>query len=101
MSFIGPSELAIDNAGAFGSHVGDPLAYAGPLLEAFGAGDVIDLRNFGFAGVTLNPLTPSGVLHVASGSQTADLAFETASPGAGQFHARSDGGTGTIITVHA
>jgi hypothetical protein len=101
MSFIGPSELAIDDAGAFGSHVGDPLAYAGPSLTAFGAGDVIDLRSFGFAGITLNPLTPSGVLHVANGSQTADLAFQTASLGAGQFHASSDGGTGTLITVHA
>ena len=101
MSFIGPSELAIDNAGAFGSHVGDPLAYAGPLLAEFGAGDVIDLRNFGFAGVTLNPLTPNGVLHVANGSQTANLAFQTSSLGAGQFHASSDGGTGTLITVHA
>jgi len=62
---------------------------------------VIDLRNFGFAGVTLSPLTPSGVLHVANGAQTADLAFQTASLGAGQFHASSDGGTGTLITVHA
>ncbi|HXR90523.1 MAG TPA: hypothetical protein VN750_09590 [Steroidobacteraceae bacterium] len=101
MSFIGPSELAIDNAGAFGSHIGDPLAYAGPSLAEFGAGDVIDLRNFGFAGITLNPLTPSGVLHVANGSQTADLAFQTTSLGAGHFHASSDGGTGTLITVHA
>jgi len=101
MSFISPSELAIDDVGAFGSHVGDPLAYAGPLLAEFGAGDVIDLRNFGFAGVTLNPLTPNGVLQVANGSQTADLAFQSASLGAGQFHASSDGGTGTLITVHA
>ncbi|MBN9560237.1 MAG: hypothetical protein J0H14_05840 [Alphaproteobacteria bacterium] len=103
MSFIGPSELAIDDVGAFGSQVGDPLAYSGPLLAQFGAGDVIDLKNFGFAGVSLSPLTSNGVLHITnasvSGSRVADLKFDTSTLGAGHFQASSDGGAGALITL--
>ncbi len=102
MRFLAPSELAIDDAGLFGINVGNPLAYAGPQLANFGAGDTIDLKSFAFANVTLSPLTPTGVLQVSnSASQVADLAFKGSSPGPGQLIASSDHGTGTLLTFAA
>jgi hypothetical protein len=98
MSFLASSELLIDNAAMFGANVGTS-SYAGPQLQNFVAGDTIDLKNIGSAGVTLNYNALTGVLQVANGaSQLASLDFQNASLGSGIFHAATDGATGILIT---
>jgi hypothetical protein len=101
IAFLGGSELAADDFASFGTGIGTG-SYVGPLLEDFTNGDVVDLKNFGFAGATLAPLSPSGVLQLTNGaSQVADLAFQTSSLGSTNFVANSDGGSGTLVTLHA
>ena len=59
MSFIGSSgELAIDAVAQFGTPVGR-ASYPGPLIENFGTGDSIDLKNMGFAGATMSAMPPA------------------------------------------
>ena len=97
MSFLGNSTLIIDNAATFGANVGS-ASYAGPLLESFGAGDTVDIKNFspGNASYTYNSTT--GLLQIVSGTQTASLDFQTSTLGSGTFNFTSDGGTGLLLT---
>ena len=91
-----PSTLAIDNAASFGTDVGTN-SYTGPLLEDFSADDIIDLKHIG-TGVTLAPLTPSGLLQVSNGSRVvADLAFQTSS--GASFQTTSDNNGGVLIML--
>jgi len=65
----------------FGANVGTS-SYAGPQLQNFVAGDTIDLKSFGSAGVTLNYNASTGVLQVANGSSPAcELGFPELQPG--------------------
>lgn len=98
MQFLGASSLVIDNALSFGTNVGTGT-YAGPLLEAFGAGDTIDLKQFAFNSVSLHYAPTTGLLQLANGAaQVASLSFQTSSMGLGSFHAVSDGATGTQLS---
>lgn len=99
MQFLGSgSELIIDNAAAFGNQIGTPSA-AGPLLENFGLGDVVDLKQFATSGSLQLDFNPgSGILRVSNDTQVADLSFQKSSLGSGSFHARGDGATGILIT---
>ncbi|MBV9250677.1 MAG: hypothetical protein JO227_15690, partial [Acetobacteraceae bacterium] len=98
ISFLGASQLTIDNAAQFGTGVSTG-AYAGPLLENFGTDDKIDLKGFSLSGASLYFNAASGVLQISnSAAQVASLAFQTASLGAGAFHAGSDGSSGIFIT---
>jgi hypothetical protein len=99
MSFLGASEAIIDAASLFGTNVGQST-YTGPLLEDFGSGDSIDLKDVSFAAITLDYTSATGVLQVASsGSGAASLLFQTASLGAGTFHAAADSSGHTLITL--
>jgi hypothetical protein len=102
IQFLGsaPSnELIIDKATSFGLHVGT-ASYAGPLLENFAAGDIIDLKGIASTGLRLAYTAASGELQVtgSSGSVLATLAFQNSSLGVGTFHSASDGAGGTLIT---
>ncbi len=101
IQFLGSTptnELIIDNAAKFGTNIGSP-SYAGPLLESFVAGDVIDLKGIASTGIALSYSALNGDLQVTSGGKdVATLAFQNATLGAGSFHATSDGGRGTLIT---
>lgn len=107
IALLAGGSVTIDNAEAFGTNVGDPSHYAGPVLANFVAGDVIDLKDFGLqdlgiSGVRFAPLTPAGVLQVSNGpSHTADLAFTTSAVCGEHFQAQPDGGTGILITLQA
>ena len=97
MSFLGNSTLIIDNAATFGTNVGS-ASYAGPLLESFGAGDTVDIKNFSAGGASLTYNSSTGLLQIANGSQTASLDFQTSTLGSGTFNLASDGGTGLLLT---
>src|SRR6185437_11175856 len=59
MQFLGNgSELIVDNAAAFGNQVGTPAA-TGPLLENFGLGDMVDLKQFAASGSLQLAFNPS------------------------------------------
>ena len=74
------SELIIDDAASFGTHVGT-ASYAGPQLQHFVPGDKIDLKNFSSAGVTLTYNASTGVLQVSNGaSQVASLRLPDLQP---------------------
>jgi hypothetical protein len=91
--------VIIDAASLFGTNVGQST-YAGPLLEDFGAGDAIDFKAVGSAGITLDYTSSPGLLQVASGgAAVASLVFQNSSLGAGTFHAADDGFGHTIITL--
>ena len=99
IAFQGTSQLLIDNAATFGTHVGTPL-YTGPQLQGFVSGDKIDLKNISSVGVTLSYNSTTGLLQVTNGaSQVATLDFQNTSLGSGFFDATTDGGTGTFITL--
>ena len=96
----GPTNtLTIDNASKFGTNVGS-ASYAGPLLENFAAGDVIDVRGIGSTGLGLNYSAASGDLQItgSGGAALATLAFQNATLGSGTFHAAADGFGGALIT---
>jgi hypothetical protein len=96
----GPTnKLTIDNASKFGTNVGS-ASYAGPLLENFTAGDVIDVRSIGSTGLSLNYSAASGDLQItgASGAALGTLAFQNSTLGSGTFHAAADPFGGTLIT---
>jgi hypothetical protein len=100
IEFLGaaPSnKLIIDKAANFGTHVGT-TSYAGPLLEDFKAGDVIDLKGIGPSGLALKYSAATGLLQITGGSAPATLAFQNATLGAGSFHLASDGSGGTLLT---
>jgi hypothetical protein len=97
IQFLGSSELIVDNAAAFGSNVGTPSA-SGPLLEGFAAIDTVDLKQFAATNLALNYNSSSGLLQISNGTQTADLAFQKSSLGAGTFQAKSDSANGVLVT---
>jgi parallel beta-helix repeat protein len=96
IQFLGaaPSaKLVIDNLANFGTHVGT-TSYAGPLLEGFAAGNVIDLKGIGFSTVPALTYTASnGTVQVGHA-----LLFQQSSLGAGAFHVASDGAGGSLLT---
>jgi hypothetical protein len=98
MQFVSPSELIVDTAANFGTNVGSTL-YTGPLIESFGTGDSILLKNIAAAGASLNYSTATGLLQV-TGSGIATLHFDNASLGAGSFHHAADG-SGHLIITHS
>jgi hypothetical protein len=90
MSFLGSAQLDVANASLFGTQVGTS-SYAGPLLENFAAGDMIDLENVTASGDTLDYSASTGLLQVMSGStDVATLAFQESTLGTGTFHIGSD-----------
>ena len=100
IEFLGatPSNgLIIDKAASFGTHVGT-TSYAGPLLEDFKAGDVIDLKGIGPTGLALHYAATTGLLQITGGSAPATLAFQSTTLGAGTFHVASDDSGGTLLT---
>ena len=98
IAFASGGDLMIDNTGSFGINVGT-TAYAGPLLDGFGAGAGIDLTHFAATGATLNFNSTTGLLQITNGTeQSASLSFQTASLGTGSFHIASDGGAGALLT---
>ena len=101
MRFIGSSgELAIDAVAQFGTHVGQ-ASYTGPLIENFGAGGSIDLKNMGFAGAIIDNYAPgTGLLQLRNGAVVATLAFQNSSLGAGSFHIDDDGSGHVLVSHH-
>jgi hypothetical protein len=95
------SKLAIDTAAQFGVNVGKSN-YAGPLLEDFKAGDVIDLKNIAATGLKLNYSTTTGTLQISnsSGGIVASLQFQNSSLGTGSFQAAADSSHGTFLTLN-
>jgi hypothetical protein len=99
LSFLGASEAVVDTAALFGTNVGQST-YTGPLIENFGIGDSIDLKDIGFAGVSLNYTSATGLLQVASGaSNVASLLFQNSTLLAGTFQSADDGFGHTLITI--
>ncbi|MBN9561516.1 MAG: hypothetical protein J0H14_12430, partial [Alphaproteobacteria bacterium] len=98
MSFLGgDGRLVIDHFEAFGTNVGS-ASYAGPQLQDFTSGDVIDLLPFSAGGAVLTYDALTGVLQISNGvSQLASLSFQNSTLGGGSFHATSDGGAGLLI----
>jgi len=98
MQFLSSSKLVIDDAGSFGTSVGG-ASFAGPLLQGFSAGNVIDVKNFGLTGAALNYNGATGILQVTNGaSQTANLHFQASSIGSGAFQVAADSTNGIAIT---
>ena len=98
MQFLNSATLAIDNTTSFGGNVGTS-SYNGPLLDAFGSGDLIDLKNFAASGVNLNYDSTTGLLQLTNSTgQAASLKFASTALGVGTFHATGDGVSGTAIT---
>jgi hypothetical protein len=95
ISFIAGSALLIDTAASFGTGQGT-ASYTGPVLQNFGIGDTIDIKDFANAALNYNAAT--GLLQITGGALTADLAFQVSTLGGGSFHAASDGATGMLIT---
>ena len=93
------NKLTIDKAADFGLHVGIN-SYAGPLLEDFKAGNIIDLKGISSTGLKLTYAAASGDLQIASGGGAAvgTLRFQNATLGAGTFHIKTDGVGGTLLT---
>jgi hypothetical protein len=98
IAFLGAGQLTIDSAATFGVSVGSS-GYAGPLLEAFSSGDIIDMRGISPTAAQLLYNSASGLLQITNGSsQIATLDFQTSTLGAGTFSATSDGSGGLKIT---
>jgi hypothetical protein len=98
MSFSSGSELSIDNFSQFGVNVG-MTTYAGTLLDNFGAGESIDLKDFAATGAASSFDATSGLLQLTNGTgEAATLSFQTASLGSGLFHVASDGEAGVLVT---
>jgi hypothetical protein len=75
-------------------------AYAGPLLQGFGAGATVDLRDITAVGATMTYTAATGVLQIANGTQHASLHFDIASLGSGSFHLGNDG-TGHVLLTRS
>ena len=98
MQFMSSSSLVIDAAGSFGAGVGS-ASYNGPLLEGFGAGDTVDIKDFSPAGSTFSYDGTTGMLQLFNGaSQAANLRFSDSSLGGGSFQVAGDGGSGVLVT---
>ena len=99
MSFLGTGgELIIDAAAKFGLNVGSS-AYTGPLVQNFGTGDAILLKNVAPAGLTPVYDTATGILQLSNGSaNVASLAFDKATLGTGSFHIGDDGHGHALLT---
>jgi hypothetical protein len=94
------SDLVIDAVAQLGTHVGQ-ARYTGPLIENFGTGGSIDLKNMGFAGATIDSYAPvTGLLQLKNGPTLATLASQNASLGAGSFHIDDDGSGHVLVTHH-
>ena len=93
--FANGSRLVLDNPGGLAANADD----GGALLQAFGLSNAVILRQFGAAPPMLHYDRATGILRVSSGTQTASLAFDTATVGRGVFHAASDGTDGIAITL--
>jgi hypothetical protein len=102
MEFLGTTpanKLTIDDAANFGRHIGS-TSFAGPLLEDFKAGNIIDLKGIASTGLKLNYTPTTGDLHIttSTGGVITTLQFQNASLGAGSFHVASDSTGGTFLT---
>ena len=99
ISFAGNSTLVIDNAAAFGANVGTS-SYTGPLIENFGAGETVDIKNVSSSGASLTYNSATGLLQIVNGSQSASLDFQTSTLGSGNFTLAPDaGGSGLYLTL--
>jgi len=97
MQFLSNSNLVIDTAGSFGTGVSG-ASYAGPLLENFGAGDTVDIKNFSANGSALSYDGSTGLMQISNGaSQAASLHFLASSVGNGAFQVAADGASGILI----
>ncbi len=99
IEFLGTGELTVDAVAQFGNNVG-LTTYTGPLIEKFGLGDSIDLKNLVSAGATDAYNSTTGLLQLTSGSTKATQAFQNASLGAGAFHIGSDS-HGDVLLTHS
>ncbi len=102
IAFLGTTpanQLTIDSAASFGLAVGTK-SYAGPLLEDFKAGDVIDLKGIASTGLKLTYTAATGLLQIASsgGAALATLKFQNGTLGKGSFHTATDNAGGTLLT---
>ena len=96
VSFQGSANLVVDNAGSFGVNVG---TYAGPLIENFGSGSTIDIKNVSSTNATFNYTTATGLLQISnSAGQTASLDFQNSTLGSGTFQLAADGHGGVSVT---
>jgi hypothetical protein len=99
MTFLGGNTLVIDHATAFGINVGS-TAYAGPLLQGFGPGDTIDLKDIAPVGLQLVRAGAPGVLEIASaGAVKASLLFGASELAGLSLHLAGDGHGGTRLTA--
>jgi hypothetical protein len=99
IAFLNPAKAIIDKASLFGTNVGKST-YTGPLIEDFGAGDSIDLKDIASAGVTLSYAGSTGLLQIASGGTgVASLLFQNSSLGLGVFRSADDGSGHALITL--
>jgi hypothetical protein len=99
IEFLGTGGLVVDAVGLFGSNVGSP-AYKGPLIEKFGVGDSIDLKDLVSSGAADTYDIATGLLQLTNGATKATLAFQNSSLGAGTFHLGSDSG-GHVLLTHS
>ncbi len=100
MKFVGAGKLIIDAVQKFGLNAGSP-AYTGPLVENFGTGDLIPLKNVASAGLTPVYDAASGILQLSNGSTNlASLAFDKTTLGTGSFHIGDDG-HGHVLLTHS
>ena len=92
------NKLIIDSAASFGTQIGT-TSYAGPMLENFVAGNVIDFKNIASAGLSFAYSATTGDLQIsAAAGAVATLAFQNSTLGAGTFHLATDNAGGTLIT---
>jgi hypothetical protein len=101
MQFLAPSELIVDDVTQFGTNVGTSSA-AGPQLQSFGLGDIVDLKQFSALGAQVGSYQGGHLTIQNTAGQAASLSFQNSTlgavPGQGQFQFASDGGTGVLIT---
>jgi hypothetical protein len=99
MSFIGTGRLAVDAIAQFGNNIGT-TSYTGPLLENFGIGDAIQLKDLNFAGASIVSYTAaSGLLQLANGATKSTLLFQDSTLGGTKaFHLGNDGGGHVLLT---
>jgi hypothetical protein len=98
INFAGNANLVIDNAGSFGLNAGTQ-SYAGPLVENFGSGSTINIKNVSSANSSFNYNAATGLLQISnSAGQTASLDFQNSTLGAGSFQLASNGHGGILLT---
>jgi fibronectin-binding autotransporter adhesin len=99
IAFLAGATLAIADAAQFGTGVGTP-GYAGPLIEDFGPGATIELKDITAAGATMSYSEATGLLQITSGASNASLLFDTANLGNGTFQLGHDS-TGHLLVTHS